>query len=152
MLENKEVKVEGTEVEEFDARRIKIQTVAVQRELIAKQLSHTCLSPDGSTEYSYAGHVYPENIQYFENNGWTVKKIESEMLTIQYKGAPVYLFTVSDDIVLTEEEMEEAEEYVDEDLDLEEWDEDEEVDLEYLEKELNGSIEKLLKIGEDSEE
>lgn len=92
------------------AKEIKIKNLRKQREFIEKQLSHTTSKEDGDTAYRYVGHVYPEVIEYFENEGFMVTKIESDMLTMMTKGLPVYLFTVGE-VKLSDEEMKEAESY-----------------------------------------
>lgn len=92
------------------AKEIKIKTMKRQREFIKKQLAHADTREDGSTSYSYIGYIYPEVIAYFESEGFTITKVESDMMTAMTKGDTVYLFTIGD-MELTEEELKEAEAY-----------------------------------------
>ena len=87
------------------AKELKIKTIWKQREFIEKQLSDLVEREDGNTAYCYVGHVYSEVISSFEKEGFKVTKIESEMLTVEHKGLPAYLFVVDEDLVeLSEEE------------------------------------------------
>ncbi len=61
------------------------------------------------TVYMYTGHLHPEVIKYFEEEGFTITKLQSDILNLVTKGLPTYLFTVSDEIVLSDEELKEAE-------------------------------------------
>lgn len=94
------------------AKEIKIKNVKRQREFIKDQLEHLLdhQKEDGNTAYRYVGHVLPEVIAYFTNEGYKVERITSDMLTAATKGLPVYLFTISEDVVLTDEELKAAEE------------------------------------------
>lgn len=94
------------------AKEIKIKTLKQQREFILKELTHLpeCRK-DGNCLYRYVGYIYPEVIEYFRNEGFTVTEIKSDFITALSEGSPVYIFTVSDDIKLSEKEMEQAEEY-----------------------------------------
>lgn len=93
------------------AKEIKIQTMRKQREYIRNQLLKVAKSVDGDTAYCYMGHVFPEVIKYFEKEGFTVTKVQSELLTAMTKGIPVYVFTIDDFIELTEAELQQAENY-----------------------------------------
>lgn len=90
------------------AKENKIKSIKRQREFIRKQLERP--HEDGDTAYCYAGHILPEVIAYFNAEGYKVELITSDMLTAAVKGLPIYLFTISDDVVLSDEELKEAEE------------------------------------------
>ena len=93
------------------AKEVKIKTLKRQREFIEEKLMKISTSQnDGDSSYSYVGYVYPEVIKYFEDEGFVVTPVKSEMVTAMAKGRPVYLFTVGD-IKLSEEELKQAEEY-----------------------------------------
>ncbi len=95
------------------AKEIKIKNIRKQREFIEEQLSQMLDNPreDGSTAYRYVGQVLPEVIDYFTKEGFKVEHITSSgALTVSTMGLPVYLFTISDEVVLTDEELQEAEE------------------------------------------
>ena len=93
------------------AKENKIKTLKIQREFIKRQLAQIPIqSRDGDPSYTYVGHIYPEVIKYFENEGFVVTLVESDILTALTKGKPVYLFTVGD-IELSEEELKQVEKY-----------------------------------------
>ena len=92
------------------AKELKIKTLKKQREFIKEQLSHGDVRRDGDTAYRYVGHIYPEVIAYFESEGFSVKKVESDLMTALTKGMPTYIFVVGD-VKLTEEELQAAEAY-----------------------------------------
>lgn len=92
------------------AKDCKIGNLKKQREFIQRQLEYAKeKSSDGDTVYMYTGHLYPEVIKYFEEEGFTITKLQSDILNLVTKGLPIYLFTVSDEIVLSDEELKEAE-------------------------------------------
>lgn len=93
------------------AKEIKIQTIRKQREFIRKQLLETKKNKDGDTAYCYVGHIFPEVIKYFEKEGFTITKVQSELLSAMTKGVPVYVFTIDDLVKLSEEELQQAEAY-----------------------------------------
>jgi len=90
------------------AKEIKIKTMKKQREFIEEKLSEMGKRDDGDSCYRYLGQLYPENIAYFENEGYKVTHVECDALIAQTQGLPVYLFAVGD-IELTEDELKEAE-------------------------------------------
>lgn len=96
------------------AKDVKIRNLKRQREFIRKQLSPTEPRKDGNPAYRYAGHIYPEVIKYFEDEGYVITEVHSDMLTAAANGLPVYLF-IPKDIKLSEEEMKQAEAYASED-------------------------------------
>ncbi len=91
------------------AKEIKIKTIKRQREFITEQLASTVNREDGDCAYTYVGYIYPEVIQHFKSEGFTVKPVESDLMLAMTKGVPIYLFTVG--IGLSEEELKQAEEY-----------------------------------------
>ena len=94
------------------AKEVKIKNIKRQREFIKDQLEHLLnhQNEDGDTAYLYVGHVLPEVIDYINAEGYKVERITSDMLTAATKGLPVYLFTISDEVVLNDEELKAAEE------------------------------------------
>lgn len=96
------------------AKDVKIRNLKRQREFIRKQLSNAEQRKDGNPAYRYAGHIYPEVIKYFEDEGYVITEVHSDMLMAAANGMPVYLF-VPKDIKLSEEEMKQAEAYASED-------------------------------------
>lgn len=92
------------------AKELKIKTMKRQREFILRQLSNADNRDDGDTAYRYVGHIYPEVIEYFENEGFVVTQVNSELMSAISRGLPVYVFTVGD-IKLSEEELKRAEAY-----------------------------------------
>lgn len=94
------------------AKELKIKNIKRQREFIQEQIEKMLKHPneDGNTAYPYVGYVFPEVIDYFKGEGFAVKRVNSEMLIAATKGVPAYLFIVSDEVKLSEEEMKEAEE------------------------------------------
>lgn len=69
------------------------------------------MGKDGNTVYRYVGHVLPEVVKYFENEGYDVKCFSSIEIIAMTKGYPLYLFTISDLVTLSDEELKQAEEY-----------------------------------------
>jgi len=94
-------------------RRIKIMTILKQREFITRQLEDTVHTITGNPAYTYIGHIYPENCIHFYNEGWKISEVNSDTLIADTEGLPIWLFTPNDDIILTDEEMKNAEKYVD---------------------------------------
>ncbi|MBQ2835882.1 MAG: hypothetical protein IJE68_03510 [Clostridia bacterium] len=94
------------------AKDIKIKTLLRQRAFIEEQLSSASDSrnEDGDPAYCYTGYIYPENIEYFKNEGFDVTRVKSDMLTAARKGLPSYLFTPNNDIELGMNDMQDAEE------------------------------------------
>lgn len=85
------------------AKEAKINTLIIQRDFIERLLR--CLGEDGDSSYRYAGYLYPENRKYFEEEGYDITTITSiEALQIT-QGLPLNIFTPSDEITLTEEEI-----------------------------------------------
>lgn len=94
------------------ARDIKVKSILKQRSFIKNGLSLVHKHKDGDPSYPYAGHLYPENKQYFEDEGLTVRKEDSEAIKATTNGLPIWVFTPNDMVItLTEEEMEEAKKY-----------------------------------------
>ena len=94
------------------AKDVKIQNLLVQRDYIASQLKSTKENPreNGDTSYIYIGHVFPENCDHFRREGYDVRQLKSELLTALAHGRPVFLFTIGNDVTLTEEDLRLAQE------------------------------------------
>ena len=97
------------------AKEIKIKNLKQQREFIESELKCLSLFPrnNGNPSYVYIGNLFPEVSEYFEQQGFVVSQVmtldgNSEVLTDT--GCPAYLFTISDELMLSEEELKEAEE------------------------------------------
>lgn len=85
------------------ARETKIHKLIQQRNFIEVQLG--LLNKDGDPSYRYVGYLYPENREYFAKEGYvitTISTVEAFKIT---EGLPLNIFTPSDDIVLTTEEL-----------------------------------------------
>ena len=92
------------------ARGIKKRQLFQQRKFIQKGLECAATRKrDGDCSYVYIGHLYPENVEYFRNEGFNISLIESETLKGKTLGIPVFLFTIANDVRLTPEEMTESE-------------------------------------------
>lgn len=122
------------------AKEIKIKTIKQQREFIEnwikKLVDH---QKDGDASFPYCGHIYPEVVKYFEEEGFKVDKITSDTIFPITKGKPIYLFSVQDDITLSDEEQKQAEEYQ-QPIDNTDDNTDDEPDLVDLFKMISGSM------------
>lgn len=110
------------------AREVKITTLMRQREFIKMRIDDGApdINPDKSLEdqfsdervycgdpsYTYIGYVYPENVEYFQAEGFDVKEIHPQDGFAITRGKPVFLFTPSPTIKLSRKEMEQSEEEV----------------------------------------
>lgn len=94
------------------AKDLKIKNIKKQKSFIHDQIVKRLEHPrnDGDTAYVYIGHILPEVITHFENEGFTIVPINSDSLTALAKGLPVYRFTISQNVTLNEEELKAAEE------------------------------------------
>ena len=93
-------------------RKIKIMTILRQREFITRQLEDTGYAANGNPAYTYIGYIYPENEAYFYSEGWRITEVKCDILTADVEGLPIWLFRPQDDIMLTDEELEKAEQYI----------------------------------------
>ena len=91
------------------AKELKIQNLKRQREFIKSNVELMIKEPDkdGDTTFVYVGHVLPEVITYFEKEGFCVEKVSAG--TIETRYLPAYLFTISDQTILNEDEEKTAE-------------------------------------------
>ena len=91
------------------AKEIKIRNLKRQREFIKKQLDLTLLN--GNAAVSYVGEVFPENVEYFvDEGGFSIQKIDSERVLAENMGMPIWVFSARS-VELTPEELEKAESY-----------------------------------------
>lgn len=88
------------------AKELKIQAIKKQREFIEKQLRNRAEGKDGDTYWRYAGTLFPEVKEYFEEEGFDVKRIPSPK---EFFGMPLHSFTIRADLLLTDEELKDAE-------------------------------------------
>ena len=93
------------------AKKLKIQNLKRQREFIEEQLEYMLSNPneDGNATYRYVGHLLPEVISHFEKEGFTITSIRSDSVISRTEGKTLYLFTISDDVALNDDERTEAE-------------------------------------------
>ena len=93
------------------AKKLKIQNLKRQLEFIEEQLECMLSNPnvDGNATYRYVGHLLPEVIRHFEEEGFTITSIRSDSVISRTEGKTLYLFTISDDVTLNDDECTEAE-------------------------------------------
>ena len=97
------------------AKELKIQSLKRQREFIESVFEKMLRNPpeNGDITFMYYGKIFPENISYFKENGFDVSCFTADSATNNRcqipNSYPMYCFSISDDIVLTNEEMERAE-------------------------------------------
>ena len=92
------------------AKEIKMANIKKQREFIEAQLKKVSLTnDDGDTSYPYVGHLFPEVKQYFKKEGFKIVEFNSDSITSLTKGRSIYLFTIEDEVELSDAELEEAE-------------------------------------------
>lgn len=91
------------------AKEIKIGNIKRQREFIKRQFGKMKEKPrkDGDTAYIYVGYLFPENIAYFKEEGFDIRCIDTEPSIT--KGLTLNIFTISQNVVLSAEELEAAE-------------------------------------------
>lgn len=94
------------------AKELKIKTLKKQREFIKRELSDMAdNSADGNVYYLYIGNLYSDVIEYFEKEGFDVKRIEYPERCFEVtKGLPAHLFTIKN-THMNEKERVQAEEY-----------------------------------------
>lgn len=91
------------------AKTIKIKTMMTQREDLKELLSDPECWSCGYVEFE--GFIYPENLKYFENEGFTIsRKLPRDLMGLMGCEIPTYLFTVNS-VELNEQELAEAEAY-----------------------------------------
>jgi len=94
------------------AKNMKIQTLMRQRYFIEKMIKASCKeNKDGNGIYVYKGIVYPENINYFTDEGFAIRVLDSERIIIEY-GAPYYIFYPKAEIELSEDEIQLSKEVI----------------------------------------
>ena len=84
-------------------REQKIRNLIIQRNFILDQLKGK-MEPS----YRFIGQVFKENIEFFENEGYNVTCITKACdipISIEIIGKPIYLFTIKEDVPLTDEEL-----------------------------------------------
>ena len=96
------------------AKNNKIKTLMKQRSFIEKGLSLIPEREDGDPSFRYVGHVYAENRDYFFRQGYHTQKVDTDAVLMATKGYPIWIFVPRDDaeMLLSEEEMEEAQKYL----------------------------------------
>ena len=92
------------------AKEIKIKNIKKQREFIESQLRKVSeLNTDGDISYTYIGYIFPEVQKHFVKEGFKINQYMSDFIAAFTKGHPINLFTIKDDVVLSDAELEEAE-------------------------------------------
>ena len=93
------------------AKEIKIQNVKKQRTFIEHQLTeNSVVNKDGDISYSYVGYLFPEVRKFFENKGFVITDFISNEIAVHTQGRTIHVFTLSDELTLSDEDWEEAEE------------------------------------------
>ena len=90
------------------AKEIKIRNIVKQREFIRKKLEGMNRI-DGNTLYTHIGHIFPEVLKYFKEEGFDVEITIPDGPNVVVSGSKLYLFSINDNISLSEEELEMAE-------------------------------------------
>ena len=95
------------------AKKLKIRNIKQQREFIKYQLEMLLENPreDGRVDYQFIGYIFPEVIDYFHEQGFNVEITKVESGQAKIYGRSVYIFTPSDEIKLSEEEIERSEKF-----------------------------------------
>ena len=93
------------------AKEIKIQNVKKQRTFIEHQLTeNSIVNKDGDISYTYVGYLFPEVRKYFEDEGFVITDFISNEIAPHTQGRTIHVFTLSDELTLSDEDWEEAEE------------------------------------------
>ena len=94
------------------AKEIKIKNLMVQRKFITEQLKLRLENPcmDGDSTYNYIGYIFPENIKYLEDEGFSITKSSYVFngRTGNFTLVSYYIHP-SDNITLSEKEIAESE-------------------------------------------
>ena len=93
------------------AKTIKIQNLYVQREYIERKL--LMASEKGDPSFIYEGHIYPENVDYFQQQGIVINRASVVIDPKVINALPAHLITISPALKLTREELSEAKKYYD---------------------------------------
>lgn len=92
------------------AKEIKIKNIKKQREFIESQLRKVSkLNTDGDISYTYIGYIFPEVQKHFVKEGFKINQYMSDFIAASTNGKPINLFTIKDDVQLSDAELEEAE-------------------------------------------
>lgn len=91
------------------AKDLKIKHIKLQREFLISVFNNMLNYPNGNgnTAYVYEGYIFPEVIAYFQKEGFRINEITSDAKSTACY--PSYLFTISDDISLSENDQKAAE-------------------------------------------
>jgi len=94
------------------AKVIKIANLKKQREFILEQiLTISETNTDGDISYLYTGYLFPEVRSYFENEGFKIEDFFNEKDGISTEFCTHHLFTIRDNLKLTDNEFNEAENF-----------------------------------------
>ena len=92
------------------AKEIKINNLKRQREAIMQSLPGYGTSVDhGDTSFIYFGELYPENLKYFQDEGFDIRPAKATKTIAKFTvEVPAYIFTVGN-VKLSPEELKQAE-------------------------------------------
>lgn len=112
------------------AKEVKVNNLMRQRNFIKKALLARANAPDCDPSWSYIGQIFPENIDYFKEQGYKIDRFCSSQDLGLTLGKYIYVFNVSNDVKLSREEQKAAEAELvdcDEDDEIVDCDEDNEL-------------------------
>ena len=92
------------------AKELKIKTLMKQRKYIEDMISNTQYNVDGDTSIVYVGKIYPENLAYFNAQGYAVDTYSSDDILKSAGGRPINLIYISNEVRLSKEEIERSQE------------------------------------------
>lgn len=93
--------------------QLKITRYMIQRAYFEGMLRYHIDNPakDGDFSERYVGHIFPENVLWLNENGIKVHTSRVSDPTSKFFDCELNIFTISDDIKLTEDEIEESNEH-----------------------------------------
>jgi len=90
------------------AKIAKMQNLRKQRDYIYSQLTYLIQnSEDGDITYHYLGQIFPENVRYFEEEGFKIVKVQTDLLTSLTLYPELNVFVIGD-IELSMDELEQS--------------------------------------------
>lgn len=89
------------------AKSLKIKNLKRQREFITGMIMNLINNPprDGNTSFLYMGTIFPENWEYFKNEGFDILQLNFIEYTAEAKGMPIFRISVKSELTLDDEEM-----------------------------------------------
>ena len=87
------------------AKEMKICSLVAQRNFIVEEMTKAYkLRRDGNAVFTYKGVIYPENLEYFKNEGFDIRCLNSKEIVVKY-GTPYYMFYPKLEVKLNESDM-----------------------------------------------